>query len=153
LILFLLSSDNINRYNIQDAINPTSPRTYIANIKQTAEPYNGYNKSAILGSKYYSVGNHIKLPESNDNIIRTNLILTGGDTFFGHFKYNALHWWHNSVYNRQLNKMATIYDVAIESDVNLRATFGTLFRNGVGYTDGEYKIQNKKIEGDVDGYV
>lgn len=153
LILFLLSSENINRYNIQDAINPTSPRTYIANVKQTAEPYNGYNESAILGSKYYSVGNHIKLPESNDNIIRTNLILTGGDTFFGHFKYNALHWWYNSVYNRQLNKMATIYDVAIESDVNLRATFGTLFRNGVGYTDGEYKIQNKKIEGDVDGYV
>ena len=153
LILFLLSSENINRYNIQDAINPTSPRIYIANVKQTAEPYNGYNESAILGSKYYSVGNHIKLPESNDNIIRTNLILTGGDTFFGHFKYNALHWWHNSVYNRQLNKMATIYDVAIESDVNLRATFGTLFRNGVGYTDGEYKIQNKRIEGDVDGYV
>lgn len=153
LILFLLSSENINRYNIEDAINPTSPRIYIANVKQTAEPYNGYNETAILNSKYYSVGNHTKLPESNDSIIRTNIILTGGDTFFGHFKYNALHWWHNSIFNKQLNKMATIYDVAIESDVNLRATFGTLFRNGVGYTDGEYKIQNKKIEGDVDGYV
>ena len=152
-LILLLSTQDINRYNINDTVNPTSPRTYIANIKQNTIPYNGYNESAIKNSKYYSVGNYIKLPESNVDTVRTNLVLTGGDTFFGHFKYNALHWWYDSVYNKQINKMATVYDVAIESDVNLRATFGTLFRNGVGYTDGEYKIQNKRIEGDVDGYV
>lgn len=147
LLLFELNTST-TEYNLNDSVNPTSPRVYIANIKQHATPYSGYNQSAISNSKYYSVGNYVKLPDvpDNVNVIKTQIKIKGGDTFFGNFKYNALHWWYDSTYNRQVNKMTTIYEVPIESDVNLRATFGYLFRSGRGYTNGEYKIQNKRVD-------
>lgn len=159
LILLSLQED-ATRYTLNDlkVLKITSPRIYVANIKQPCTPYGGYNEASIKNSKFYSFGNYVSLNDysqqdnENDNLIHTNIKIGGGDTFVTHFKYNALHWWNNAVYNKHLSKMCTIYDTLLETDVNIDAQYGYLYRTGRGYSDGEYKIQHDAVDGVTGGY-
>lgn len=148
LLLLSLGNEAV-RYNLNDAKQPTSPRIYIANIKQAAVPYQGYNDPAIKRSKFYSFGNYVSLSDyedTGDGILHTQIKIGGGDTFVTHFKYNAAHWWTHSRWNSQIAKMCTFYDTVIETDVNLDAQCGYLYRTGRGYTEGEYKLQHLAVD-------
>ena len=157
-LILLGLTENANRYNINqndnNNVNLTSPRMYIANIKKSCIPYGGYIDSAIKGSKFYSFGNYVSLKDktAENDLIHTEIKIGGGDTFLSHFKYNALHWWNNAVYNKGISKMCTIYDTLLETDVNIDAQYGYLYRTGRGYSDGEYKIQHNAVDGVTGGY-
>lgn len=154
--LILLSLDeDATRYNITEDGTAegrnvlTSPRIYVANIKKPCTPYGGYTDSAIKSSKFYSFGNYVSIKDQpNDgNLIHTEKKISGGDTFVTRFKYNALHWWNNAVYNKGIAKMCTIYDTLLETDVNIDAQYGYVYRiDDGGYTKGEYKIQHDAVD-------
>lgn len=158
-LILLGLTENANRYNINrndnnNDVNLTSPRIYIANIKKSCTPYGGYTDSAIKSSKFYSFGNYVSLKgkTAENDLIHTDIKIGGGDTFLSHFKYNALHWWNNAVYNKGISKMCTIYDTLLETDVNIDAQYGYVYRNNTGYTTGEYKIQHDAVDLPTGGY-
>lgn len=161
-LLLLSLNEEATRYTLNDldfnTINGMSPRIYVANIKKPCVPYGGYNDASIKSSKFYSFGNYVSVKDAlshssdNDECVHTSIKISGGDTFVTHFKYNALHWWNNAVYNKQVSKMCTIYDTVLETDVNIDAQYGYLYRTGRGYSDGEYKIQHNAVDGVTGGY-
>jgi len=49
-----------------------------------------------------------------------------GDAYVGIFKYNAAHLWDDAQY-KNTTRMATVYAVPIESDIDLTAQHGDIF--------------------------
>lgn len=105
------------------------PKITVININKSTIPYGGYNKTAINNSQYISFGDY-----TNSNSID----IYSGDTNNSIFTYNASHNWYDSTY-KNCYKMATIYAIPLETDIDIHAQYGTIYNVG-GFTD--YRIQD-----------
>ena len=127
--LVLLSVDN---FNATDGQLDNVPSITVANIYKDTIPYGGYNKTAIDNSSYISFGDYC---HKTDNSIQ----VYSGDTKNSIFTYNALHIWHDTTYKNCV-KMATVYAVPVETDIDIQAQYGLLYGVGEFYN---YNIQDK----------
>jgi hypothetical protein len=98
----------------------------IANIVNTnVIPYGGDSDSSKNNSVFYSFGDY---KDYTADITRTDTIETqNGDSYLGMFVYNSGHTWESARYHA--NMYPTVYIVPIESDINLKATYGDLYTN------------------------
>lgn len=97
------------------------PRVYICNIIKTITScYGGYNDTQINLSKYISIG-AIQTPNSS-------VIVNGGDVYIQNFRYN-----HTtnvaSNYFGGITSYKTVYDVPVETRINLNAQSSTMLRS------------------------
>lgn len=112
----------------------TMPRIYITDVRKPVIPYGGYNKTSIDNSKYISYGDFRKIDLNTVN----NINVFSGDTKISPFVYNAAHSWYDSTYKAAV-KMATVYRVVIECDVDTKAQYGSLYGSEQFY---DYRLQD-----------
>jgi len=84
-----------------------------------ATPYGGYNEYAIKNSVYYSYGNY--------SVGSGSIIVKDGDCKYQQFVYHAAHCYYDAEYSNNTQRMATIYDVLIESPIDIAAQYGNLY--------------------------
>lgn len=118
---------------------------HVANIVKTVVPYGGYTKYAIDNSTYISTGCFESVEDPTQWVDRISNV-KAGDAYVGIFKYNAAHLWDDAQY-KNATRMATVYAVPIESDIDLTAQHGDIF---TGQGDKSYNIQDKPAS--FDGY-
>lgn len=102
---------------------------HIANLVKQVYPYGGYNAHAINNSSYNQYGDvYINTHEPIEAEI------TSGDSYASLFVYNASHTWDDPKYITATQN-ATVCIVPIESDIDLRASYGDLYdpNNNKGY--------------------
>lgn len=112
----------------------TMPRIYITDVRKPVVPYGGYNKTSIDNSKYISYGDFRKVNLDTAN----NINVFSGDTKISPFVYNAAHGWYDSTYKAAV-KMATVYRVVIECDIDTKAQYGSLYGSEQFY---DYRLQD-----------
>ena len=116
---------------------------HIANIVKHCTPYGGYNKEAIQNSTYYGHGNVITEEYFNSftGSDVCNVEAKGGDSYISFFKYNAAHIWYDPIYITAA-KQSTVYEVPIETDIDLDADCGTKYKSS---TNLGYYIQDEIV--------
>lgn len=117
----------------------------VANLKKSAIPYGGPDSYKYNSSDYFSYGNYVPITGS----IYSSIDVYDGDCYPGVFVYNAEHAFDNSLFITQ-SKRTIIYYVPVESDIELRATYGDLY-NRIKNNAKSYYIQDKPCQ--IDGYV
>ena len=132
------------KYTSQSSLNKFAP-IHIANIVKDVHPYGGYTKHAIDNSTYISTGCFESVGNPSEWQPRASNV-KAGDAYVGIFKYNAAHLWDDAQY-KNVTRMATVYAVPIESDIDLTAQYGDTFS---GQGDKAYYIQDKPAS--FDGY-
>lgn len=132
------------KYTSQDSLNKFAP-IHVANVVKDVRPYGGYTKNAIDNSTYISTGCFESIDNSTQWVERSSNV-KAGDAYVGIFKYNAAHLWDDAQY-KNATRMATVYAVPIESDIDLTAQYGHTFS---GEGDKSYNIQDKPAS--FDGY-
>jgi hypothetical protein len=115
----------------------------VTNLKKNAMPYGGPSSYKYNSPDYYSHGNYCRWT-GNDSIT-----VFDGDCYPGVFVYHASHAFDNSVLVNA-NKLATIYYVPLESDIDLRATYGDLYTRKEA-DEKSYYIQDIPVS--IDGFV
>ena len=105
------------------------PTITVININKNTTPYGGYNKSAIDNSSYISFG---------DYTTEDNIYVYSGDTYNRIFTYNSAHNWYDSTYKNCV-KMASVYAIPVETDIDIRAQYGILYDVG---QFSDYRIQD-----------
>lgn len=113
---------------------------HIANLVKDVVPYGGYSKYAIDSSTYVGGGYF--------GTSTGEITVDGGDAYIGLFKYNASHIWKDGVYTTGTTKMATVYSVPLESDIDLRTAYGHQYDSS---GNNSYYIQDKPAS--FDGYT
>ena len=118
----------------------------VANIVKQCTPYGGYNKESIYNSIYCGHGDivtkenyDINVGSDINNPNPYELEVTGGDSYICYFKYNAAHLWYDPIYIAA-TKQATVYEVPIETDIDLDADNGTKYSSD---TNLGYYIQDE----------
>lgn len=127
-----------------ETLNTFTP-IHIANVVKAVTPYGGYTKYAIENSTYISTGYFETVEDPTQWTAKTSNV-RAGDAYVGIFKYNAAHLWDDAQY-KNATRMATVYAVPIESDIDLTAQYGDTF---IGDGSKEYNIQDKPAS--FDGY-
>lgn len=104
----------------------------VANLKKrTVNPYGGHSLRSFNNSTLFGHGNIVTIDSNNPSA--TVMDVYDGDIFLGMFTYNASRMWQGDPYGKSA-RLATIYNVPIESSINLRATFGNLYpRENLNY--------------------
>ena len=106
---------------------------HIANIVKQCTPYGGYNKEAIQNSIFYGHGNMItKLDFTSNQTYPLAVEANGGDSYINFFKYNAAHLWYDPIYIAA-TKQATVYEVPIETDIDLDADYGAKYKSSTNF--------------------
>lgn len=140
---------NGNRFYYQDYTNKETLNRFapihIANLVKPVTPYGGYTKYAIENSTYIPTGCYESIEDPTQWTARVSNV-RAGDAYVGIFKYNAAHLWDDAQY-KNVTRMATVYAVPIESDIDLTAQYGHTFS---GDGDKAYYIQDKPAS--FDGY-
>jgi len=113
---------------------------HIANLVKDVVPYGGYSKYAIDSSTYVSGGYF--------GTTTGEITVDGGDAYIGLFKYNASHIWKDGTYTTGITKMATVYSVPLESDIDLHTAYGHQYDSS---GNNSYYIQDKPAS--FDGYT
>lgn len=113
---------------------------HIANLVKDVVPYGGYSKYAIDSSTYVGGGYF--------GTTTGEITVDGGDAYIGLFKYNASHIWKDGVYTTGTTKMATVYSVPLESDIDLHTAYGHQYDSS---GNNSYYIQDKPAS--FDGYT
>lgn len=113
---------------------------HIANLVKDVVPYGGYSKYAIDSSTYVGGGYF--------GTTTGEIVVDGGDAYIGLFKYNASHIWKDGTYTTGTTKMATVYSVPLESDIDLRTAYGHQYGSS---GNNSYYIQDKPAS--FDGYT
>lgn len=148
------SGGKVILFSLNDAIarqmpdSATMPRIYIANVRKPVVPYGGYNKTQIDNSKYLSFGDYRQMFDADLSTLGdTSIQVFSGDTKIRAFTYNALHNWYDSTY-KQFVKMATVYCVPVECDIDIQGQYGDLY--GVDGKE-DYRMQDTACA--FDGFV
>lgn len=128
----------------KETLNTFAP-IHIANLVKDVHPYGGYNKYSFDNSTYVSIGCFEKVDTSVAWEEKVSTV-RAGDAYVGIFKYNAAHLWDDAQY-KNATRMATVYAVPIESDIDLTAQYGHTFS---GQDSKAYNIQDKPAQ--FDGY-
>jgi hypothetical protein len=140
---------NGNRFYYQDYTNKETLNRFapihIANLVKPVTPYGGYTKYAIENSTYIPTGCYESIGDPTQWTARVSNV-RAGDAYVGIFKYNAAHLWDDAQY-KNVTRMATVYAVPIESDIDLTAQYGHTFS---GSGNKAYYIQDKPAS--FDGY-
>ena len=113
---------------------------HIANLVKDVVPYGGYSKYAIDSSTYVGGGYF--------GTTTGEITVDGGDAYIGLFKYNASHMWKDGTYTTGITKMATVYSIPLESDIDLRTAYGHQYDSS---GNNSYYIQDKPAS--FDGYT
>ena len=121
----------------------------VADLKKQATPYGGPNTYDTSSPDYYSHGNYCPIDPDDMFDRRKSIDVFDGDCYPGIFVYHAAHAHDNSV-TLCLNKVTTIYYVPIESDIDLRASYGDLYTRRKD-SDKSYYIQDEIYS--IDGFV
>ena len=95
---------------------------HIANLVKPVHPYGGFDERSIKNSTYFQYGAYWN---ANDPKV---VDFQYGDCSATLFTYNCAHNWHD-VYYPCATKMGTVYMVPLESDVDIRGTYGDTLRN------------------------
>lgn len=120
--------------------NGTMAPIHVANIVKPCTPYGGYNPEAIQNSTYYGHGNIITKADFDHNATYPFTVdAKGGDSYISFFKYNAAHMWYDPIYVAA-TKQATVYEVPIETDMDIDADYGTKYNSS---TNLGYYIQDE----------
>ena len=131
-------------YDNNETLNRFAP-IHIANLVKPVTPYGGYTKYAIENSTYIPTGCYESIGDPTQWTARVSSV-RAGDAYVGIFKYNAAHLWDDAQY-KNVTRMATVYAVPIESDIDLTAQYGHTFS---GSDNKAYYIQDKPAS--FDGY-
>ena len=121
----------------------------VADLKKQATPYGGPNTYDTSSPDYYSHGNYCPIDPDDMFDKRKSIDVFDGDCYPGIFVYHAAHAHDNSV-TLCLNKVTSIYYVPIESDIDLRASYGDLYTRRKD-SDKSYYIQDEPYS--IDGFV
>ena len=121
----------------------------VADLKKQATPYGGPDTYDRNSPDYYSHGNYCPIDLENDENQIKSIDVFDGDCYPGIFVYHAAHALDNSV-TICLNKVASIYYVPIESDIDLRASYGDLYTRRKDSAKSYY-IQDEPYS--IDGFV
>jgi len=121
----------------------------VANLKKQATPYGGPDTYDRNSPDYYSHGNYCPINKDNPFDIRKSIEVFDGDCYPGIFVYHAAHALDNSV-TICLNKVTSIYYVPVESDIDLRASYGDLYTRRKDSAKSYY-IQDEPYS--IDGFV
>ena len=111
----------ISNESYKDYVGAAFP-IHVANLVKPVRPYGGLNERSIKNSTYYQYGAYWKAGDSP--IINFKY----GDCSATLFTYNCAHNWYD-VYYPRATKMGTIYMVPLESDIDIRGTYGDTLRN------------------------
>ena len=122
---------------------PTYPSryigTYICNIKQNIVPYGGLDSSHRQNTNYYSWGDIN--PVSNNSII-----VKSGDTFIDVFEHVKHHKFYSKDLVDGINLLAdcscTVYQMPIESDINLALVQGLQFGRGNSNSNVQIEVSD-----------
>ena len=95
---------------------------HVANLVKPVHPYGGFNERAIKNSTYYQYGAYW---DANDP---KTIDFKYGDCSAVLFTYNCAHNWYD-VYYPCATKMGTVYMVPLESDIDIRGTYGDTLKN------------------------
>lgn len=146
ILMDLSNNESFNYISDNSAI-----YAYIANIQnQNPKPYGG--ASTIGYSSYMQHGNYIKGTGEIE--------VFDGDCYPGVFEFNACHAWYNSgahnthTTEKYINaiRQASVCYAPIESDIDLSATYGSLYSRMVsGGSQKAYYFQD--IKSNFDGYA
>ena len=121
----------------------------VSNLTKHAVPYNGPESHDSNSPDYFSQGYYKAIDQPHESYQVYSIDVYDGDCHPGVFVYHAAHCFDNSVLI-SANKEVTIYYVPVESDVDLRATFGDLYtRKQNDYRS--FYIQDTACA--IDGYV
>lgn len=138
-----IDGEMVNQLCLNDIVDgqevPFTP-IHVANVVKDVIPYGGYSKYAIDSSTYIGGGYF--------GTTTGEITVDGGDAYIGLFKYNASHIWKDGTYTTGTTKMATVYSVPLESDIDLRTAYGHQY-DGLG--NNAYYIQDKPAS--FDGYT
>lgn len=132
---------DIHRY--EDNNHNVFPISVVNIKKSTAYPYGGHTETSYRNTDFFSHGNFIEIP---DGSLPSPVEIYDGDIHLGIFTYNAAHLQYHPDY-WECPRLTVVYNVPIESTVNLRATCGDLYprmkedpqRMPTGY---EYYVQD-----------
>ena len=94
----------------------------VANIKKSATPYNGPLSYKNATVDYISFGDYM----ATDSTGVETLDVYDGDCYPGIFQYTSLHTYDNTLF-KWANRSCINYYVPVESTVDLRATYGSLY--------------------------
>lgn len=141
-ILFKLESPR-DALDLGVSDNIVAPIT-VANLrKRNVQPYGGPTSYKINGPEYYSYG-YYKLNTGSDTVV-----FTDGDCYPGIFVYMSEHAFNNVLFP-SANKSMVVCFVPIEADINLRATYGSIYTRDLGSSKYYYA---RYLAGEMDGYV
>lgn len=132
--------DPLRSQGPQDSV--VAPIT-VANLKKAAYPYWGPSSYKTVGPEYYSHGNYQLNSGSN------TIIVKDGDCFPGIFVYVSEHAFNNGPFPAA-TKSTIVYYVPVESDINLRATCGSLYTRVQNINKSYYA---RYLAGEMDGYT
>lgn len=142
-VVFELESEH-NMYN-GDKLVPIT----VADLKKQATPYGGPDTYDTNSPDYYSHGNYCSIDKDNPFDRIKSIAVFDGDCYPGVFVYHAAHAHDNSV-TICLNKVTSIYYVPVESDIDLRASYGDLYTRRKDSAKSYY-IQDEPYS--IDGFV
>lgn len=144
-IILELDSEH-SEIQIDDPNNRIIAPITVANIVKNASPYNGPDTYKDGVDKYYSYGNYSAVEEGQSSI---SIEVFNGDCYPGLFIYTGLHAFDNSGFPRAVKAVVNYY-VPIESDIDLRATYGDLYTR---LLDNEKSYYVNDVAGAIDGFV
>lgn len=131
LMLFKIDGNPMTKFQLfENNGSPVVPGIVVTNLMKRATPYGGYNEYAIKNSVYYSHGNY--------SVGSGSIIVKDGDCKYQQFVYHAAHCYYDAEYSNNTQRMATIYDVLIESPIDIAAQYGNLY----GIDSTSYWIQD-----------
>ena len=143
-IVFELEDEH-SVYTDSDVLAPIT----LSNLVKQAVPYNGPESHDTNSPDYFSQGYYKAIDQPHETYQIYSMDVYDGDCHPGVFVYHAAHCFDNSVLI-SASKSATVYYVPVESDVDLRATYGDL------YTRKKNDHRSFYIQDDaysIDGYV
>ena len=111
--------------------------------KLNVTPYGGFTDTARQNSIYYSFGDYHKMDTN-----ATTVFVKSGDCFVQKFRYNAAKTFYSPEY-RYAPNMTTVYEVPIESDIDIDRELG--WSSKYGTIDENSYIQDKPAS--LRGYV
>jgi len=118
-VSFLIKTDE----NLEDYADDSKyvPIT-VANICKNTVPYGGPLTYKTGTVDYIHQGAYVKV----DGLHKDSVIIYDGDCYPGIFEYTSLHVYDNAIF-KWSNRAMINYYVPIESNIDLRATYGDLY--------------------------
>ena len=123
-----------------------APCVCVDSIRKMATPYGGQDRTSIENSVYYSFGDFKKY---NQVYAENSIDVFSGDCYICSFIYNAAHCWSSDIYKYRTTRMATVYELILPSDVDLKSQYGFVYGD---ISNKSYLVQDVPKNFTVSGY-